>query len=141
VELCEGWSHVCPLIFGPRSYNVSSVLRHLGPGSPPKELTPNPEHSAQGAHLWVFLYYDPRAAKIAAGTKNAAGLSKSRETTGNRRMNNIGFQLFLVILTSPRRFWCPRRFWQHWDRSLKCPQRVPKYTQRGDRKWSKGAGI
>jgi hypothetical protein len=28
----------------------------------------------------------------------------------------FGFQLFLVILKSPRRFWCPRRFWQHWVR-------------------------
>jgi hypothetical protein len=27
-------------------------------------------------------------------------------------MNNLGFQLFLVILTSPR------RFWQHWDSSF-----------------------
>jgi hypothetical protein len=51
--------------------------------------------------------------KNAAGTKNAVGFSKSRETTGNRDCSFFGFQLFLVILTSPR------RFWQQWERAHK----------------------
>jgi hypothetical protein len=59
-------------------------------------------------HQPVPLKSVPSAAKNAAGTKNAAGLSKSRGTTGNRDCSFFGFQLFVVVLTSPR------RFWQHW---------------------------
>jgi hypothetical protein len=51
-----------------------------------------------------LLWNVGHAAKNAAGTKNAVGVSKSRETTGNRDCSFFGFQLFLVVLTSPRLF-------------------------------------
>jgi hypothetical protein len=41
--------------------------------------------------------------------KRRGPIKITRNKQKNRRLNNLGFQLSLVILTSPRRFWCGGR--------------------------------
>jgi hypothetical protein len=76
----------------------------------------NPPPSSDLNYLYAIHCYTPPERNLfilfcetSPACRKSRG-SKSREIAGNRRMNNIGFKLFLVILTSPQ------RFWQHWER-------------------------